>query len=187
MFRFAFLAFALSLSACAHVVTEDYDQYLVNNKGTALPAAKVKAVYSIDPSTKSHEYKFSSAMAGMANSWVVKFGDLLRVTLKSEDVQKAFGGIEEVNGAVPAKTRLIEFLLVDYQFRDKMAIVKMNITVKYGDKSILQKTYEAKGNSQGGKMFWGGAMGMKNAVHQSTKFAADKILTDFINDYNAVK
>lgn len=225
------LALVLMSAGCAHVVTDDYDRYLVNNKGTAFPTAKYKAEYSIDKTTLEHEYKFGSAMAGAANTWIVKFGDLLEKTMQSEDVQKAFGGIvqsrggtlsmapngvmmvtEDANPKKPyplklvrgktstaaekkvsvekkdsASLRNIRFMLVDYQFRDKRALVKLNIKLENGSKVLLDKTYSEEGNTQGGKMFWAGAAGMKNAVHQSTKFALDKILTAFINESNAVK
>lgn len=181
------LLLSLFLSSCAHVVTDDYDRYLNNNKGTPFPPAKYSAEYTIDPTTKTHEYKFNSAMAGAANSWIVKFGDLLEKTMQSEDVQKAFGGIKE-SGATPTPgKRQIKFMLVDYQFRDKKAFVKMLISVRKDEKNVFEKSYSQEGNSQGGKMFWAGAAGMKNAVHQSTKAALDKILTAFISDSNAVK
>ena len=43
----------------------------------------------------------------------------------------------------------------------------------------------ASGNTQGAKMFFGGAFGMKNAVQQSTKAAMDTIMGQFIRDLNA--
>lgn len=183
----AILLMSSLLPACAHVVTDDYDRYLQNNRGTQFPVANAPAEYTIDPTTKTHEYKFSSVMAGAANSWIIKFGDLLEKTMQSEDVQKAFNGIKAAGEAPSAGKRHIRFMLVDYQFRDKKAFVKMLITLKKGEKTLLEKTYSQEGNSQGGKMFWAGAAGMKNAVHQSTKAAVDKVLTAFINDANAVK
>lgn len=43
----------------------------------------------------------------------------------------------------------------------------------------------ASGNTQGAKMFFGGAFGMKNAVQQSTKAPMDIIMGQFIRNLNA--
>jgi hypothetical protein len=50
---------------------------------------------------------------------------------------------------------------------------------------VFEKIYQADGATQGGKMFWGGAFAMKNAVQQSSKLAIDSILRQLINDLNA--
>ena len=53
-----------------------------------------------------------------------------------------------------------------------------------GGQALFSKAYQVEGQSQGGKMFWGGPFAMKNAIQQSTKLALDEILRDFIADYN---
>jgi hypothetical protein len=49
----------------------------------------------------------------------------------------------------------------------------------------MEKTYYKTGISQGGKMFWAGAFGMKNAIQQSTKSAIDQILYLALSDIKA--
>ena len=66
--------------------------------------------------------------------------------------------------------------MVDYKFEGFEARVKLNIKTTLNGKTIMHKTYYKKGNSQGGKMFWAGVFGMKNAIQQSTKSAIDQIL-----------
>ena len=40
---------------------------------------------------------------------------------------------------------------------------------------LMEKTYQEEGEGQGGKMFWGGAFGMKSAVRVSSLDALKKI------------
>jgi hypothetical protein len=53
-------------------------------------------------------------------------------------------------------------------------------------KKIFSKSYQESGKTQGGKMFWAGAFGQKNAVQQSTKLALDEILRQLITDLNTL-
>ena len=41
------------------------------------------------------------------------------------------------------------------------------------DMLIFDKSYRGEGDTQGGKMFWGGAFAMKSAIRQSS-FEADR-------------
>lgn len=174
------------LSGCATVVTEDYPQYLRNNQGQTFPVLGDEAQYIITPSTKAHSHKISSFMAGKGNSWYVKFGPLLGATLQSPDIQKSFKSLKEDSGA-GAGAKLFTFHLNSYDFSNHRAKIEMKISVTKDGKTILDRTYQANGISQGGKMFWGGAMAMKNAVQQSTKNSMDTIMRSFLTDLSAVK
>lgn len=171
-------------SGCATVVTNDYPAYLAKNQGQTYPAVDYDAQYLITPSTKSHSLSISSFMAGAGNSWEVKFGPLLDATLRSSDVQKSFKSFTENNGTDKA-ARLITFHLNSYNFANHRATIDLKITATKNGKTILDKSYRADGVSQGGKMFWGGGMAMKNAVQQSTKSAMDTILINFFADLKA--
>jgi len=166
------------LSACSTVVTKDYKEYVANNQGQTYPTVPYAVNYEVTPATKNHSYKFSSAMAGWGNSWVVKFDDILDSTLKSRDMQSSFKGLTEGTEG----PRKVVFNLVNYKFADHHATVELQVTAIKDGKTILEKTYTAHGISQGGKMFWGGGMAMKNAVQQSSKDAVDKIMRDFMTD-----
>jgi len=183
----ALLSIIMVFTGCSinHPIDEDYSQYLANNAGEfQLPGTEKVAEYTLTPKTKAHHYEFRAAITGYANLWIVEFGDILVSTLESPDVQAAFRSLSEATGEVPENTLLLEFNLVDYTFKDFEARVKLQINARKDGKLIIDETYFETGVSQGGKMFWGGVFGMKNAIQQSTKNAIDKILFRAITDIN---
>jgi hypothetical protein len=166
-----------------HPVADDYSQYLVNNKGGfQFPETDYAAEYKLAPDTLNHRYEFRAATTGYANLWVVEFGKILENTLQSSDVQAAFKSLSEASEPTPDSVMLLEFKLVDYTFEDFEARVKLNVKMTLNGKTHLDKTYFKTGISQGGKMFWAGAFGMKNAIQQSTKSAIDQILSLALTD-----
>lgn len=178
---------ALLLCGCSirHDVAKDYPQYLINNQGTSqLPATTAASGYMISPTTAANRYEFRSAMAGYANVWVVQFGKLLDDTLQSHDVQAAFGKLtKSADGA--ASDGLLIFDLQSYSYAELGAHVTLKVTYRRGNQNVFSKVYQSDGTTQGGKMFWGGAFAMKNAVQQSSKLALDNILRQLIADLNA--
>lgn len=178
---------ALFVAACSikHPIADDYRQYLANNKNTNnLPQLTVNTFYSIDSNTENHRYEFRAATVGYAHLWIVEFGKMLEATLDSDDVQLALGGIKKAD--LDPAASLVRFRLENYEFKNHMAHITLNIHMEQQGNVLLNKTYHALGKSQGAKMFWGGPFAMKNATQQSTKIAMDEILRDFINDMNAV-
>jgi hypothetical protein len=179
---------ALALAAgCSinHPIEEDYNQYLANNQGVnTLPKTELEADYSISKETINHRYEFRAATVGYGHLWIVEFGKILDDTLKSKNVQDAFGRLEESVGNNISDGNFISFTLESYEFKDFRACISLSIVFSDGGNVVLEKTYYAEGGSQGGKMFWGGPFAMKNATQQSTKLALDKILGDFIQDVN---
>jgi len=184
---FAVAAAALVLSGCSikHDVVKDYPQYLSNNQGQLqLPATSAASSYTVSPATQAHHYEFRSAMAGYANVWVVEFGRMLDDTLQSHDVQAAFGKLVKAqDGSVD--DGLLVFDLQNYTYVELGAHVSLKVTYRHGGKDVFSKVYQADGTTQGGKMFWGGAFAMKNAVQQSSKLALDTILRQLVADLNA--
>lgn len=181
----AALFFLAVLSGCSinHPIAEDYGQYLDNNAGsTQYPQADIDSQYQISKQTQDHRYEFRAATVGYAHLWIVEFGQILDQTLKSSDVQKAFGKLEPQDKGANNQDYLITFDLENYEFKNHMAHVALNIALEKNGNNIFSKSYQAQGKSQGGKMFWGGPFAMKNATQQSTKLAIDEILADFIND-----
>jgi hypothetical protein len=187
IFMLSLLAAVVLATGCSinHPIAEDYNQYLVNNEGSnTLPKTELEADYSINKETISHRYEFRAATVGYANLWIVEFGKILDQTLKSKDVQDAFGRLEESVGKNSGEGNLVSFTLESYEFKEYHAYVSLNIVFSNSGNVVLEKTYQAEGRSQGGKMFWGGVFAMKIATQQSTKLALDKILGDFIQDIN---
>jgi hypothetical protein len=179
---------AMMLCGCSikHEVVKDYPQYLINSRGESqLPTTKAASAYALTSTTAAHHYEFRSAMAGYANVWVVEFGKVLDATLQSEDVQKAFGKLTKAEGA--QGSGVLVFDLQTYTFTDLGAHVSLKVSMKRDGEPPFVKVYTADGATQGGKMFWGGAFAMKNAVQQSTKLAVDQILRQLISDLNAAE
>jgi hypothetical protein len=165
--------------------SDDYRQYLANNQGVAkLPAAKAGEQYYLTPATQAHHYEFRSATAGYANVWVVDFGKVLDATMQSPDVIAALGNIKKASDDKAASGNTIVFDLQNYAFKDHGAHVELAIAIRNAQGEVFRKVYKADGDTQGAKMFFAGAFGMKNAVQQSTKLAVDSILTRFLNDVN---
>lgn len=184
----ALLAAALAMSGCSikHDVVKDYPRYLMNNQGNShLPTTSSASGYAVTPATQANHYEFRSAMAGYANVWVVEFGRLLDDTMQSSDVQAAFGKLMKVNNSDESGGLLV-FDLQNYSYAELGAHITLKVTYRRGGKDVFSKVYQADGTTQGGKMFWGGAFAMKNAVQQSSKLALDHILMQLINDLNAV-
>ena len=179
----------LTLSACSiiHTPHSDYCQYLKNNEGKIEKAQVAQSTsYVIDTATQNHRYEFRSVMTGAANLWVVEFGKILDTTLESKDYRNAFKSLAKA-GPTTDSELLINFHLNDYKFEGFQAKVNLSVKADYQNKTIVDKTYEADGISQGGKMFWGGVFAMKNAIQQSTKSAVDEILLRFIVDFSVVR
>ena len=175
-------------SGCSinHPIAKDYGQYLLNNETqSTLPNTDFETDYTIDEKTKKHRYEFRAATVGYANLWIVEFGKILDETLKANYVKNAFGRFEENTGGIDNSGNLVLFSLENYEFSGFQAHVTLNIIIYNNQKEILNKNYHSDGKSQGGKMFWGGVFGMKNATQQSTKLAIDEILGDFIEDVKA--
>lgn len=181
---------ALGTTACSiqHVIEEDYPQYLANNSGTSnLPATRAASEYFLTPGTQHHRYEFRAVATGYANVWVVEFGKMLDDTLRSADVQRAFGELKKASGTSMDADGLLIFDLQKYTFEDFGAHVVVKISLQRSGSEIFSKVYTADGKSQGSKMFWAGAFGQRNAVQQSTRLAIDEILRELITDLNNLK
>ncbi|WP_426336188.1 hypothetical protein ACN9MY_22655 [Pseudoduganella sp. R-31] len=164
-------------------VADDYSTYLGNNARTgALPSAKVADKYYLPPATQAHHYEFKSVMGGYANTWVVEFGKVLDATMRSSDVVTALGNLNKAGNDKPAAGNTLVFDLLRYSFEEHGAHIELAISIRNAKGEVFRKVYNADGQTQGGKMFWGGAFAMKNAVQQSTKLAMDDILARFIRD-----
>jgi hypothetical protein len=190
LFKMLLLALiALNASACTlrHVIGDDYPQYLSNNVGESnLPQTDKASEYFLPPATRQFNYEFRAAVTGYANLWIVDIGKMLDDTLKSADVQKAFGSLNKIEEMNAAAGRLLVFELKSYTFEGFGAHIVMNISLSRSGNVVFNKTYSQDGKSQGAKMFWGGAFAQKNAVQQSTKLALDEILRQLIADLNAL-
>jgi hypothetical protein len=182
------LCVAVSCGGCSikHMVSDDYPQYLVNNQDLSkFPKTQYMAEYLLTQNTINHHYEFRAAMTGYAHLWIVEFGKMMETTLESADMQAAFKRLTKAVGDGTSSAMIMKYDLIDYQFEGFEARVKLRVSVAKTGVTIFDKTYFEKGLSQGGKMFWAGAFGMKNAIQQSTKSAIDKVLIQSLNDMNS--
>jgi hypothetical protein len=171
-------------ASCAHHVSKDYKQYLQNNSGEARKLTKVDVgdSYVLSKTSIEHSSIISSFTAGAGNTWVVKFEDIIDATLNSVDYRAKLGTLKKVNSPV-GTDKTLKVDLLRYDFEDHRAKITMNLLVMKGSKVLFEKQYQARGKSQGGKMFWAGAFGMKNAIQQSTMYAINQIFNDFTADF----
>jgi hypothetical protein len=184
----AILAVLMLVTGCSimHPVAQDYDQYLGKNQGTnKFETVKVADQYFLPPATRDHHYEFRSATTGYANVWVMEFGTVLDATMKSKDVVNALGRLSKGEAETQGVGNTIIFDLKNYAFEDFGAHIALAISVRNANGEVFKKAYTADGKTQGGKMFWGGAFGMKNAIQQSSKLALDEIIASFIRDLKA--
>lgn len=186
IYRIAVVAAVLALTTACSVnrpVADDYDTYLGNNvKASSLPNARIADRYYLPPATQAHRYEFKSVMGGYANTWVVEFGKVLDATMRSSDVVAALGSVSKAGNDKSNPGNTLVFELQRYSFEDHGAHIELAISIRNAKGEVFRKVYNADGHTQGGKMFWGGAFAMKNAVQQSTKLAMDDILARFIRD-----
>ena len=125
-------------------------------------------------------------LTGGIPTFVVEIGKMLDDTLKSTDVQAAFGTLKTVDSASVSGTTLV-FDLQNYEFKDFGAHISLNIKLMKDETVFFEKNYVQSGETQGTKMLWGGILAVKNAVQQSTKQALDEILRQLITDLNELQ
>ena len=187
IFLFALLVIGTSSCSIRHFIEQDYPQYLVNNTGTAnLPNTEKASEYFLTSNTQNYSYEFRAVTTGYGNLWIVEFGKILDDTLKSSDVQNAFGGLQKVSDVSGDSRGLLIFDLQSYSFKDCGAHISIRISLSRLGKVVFSKIYRQDGKTQFGKMFWAGVFGQKNAVQQSTKLALDEILRQLISDLNTM-
>ena len=179
------LAVVILSTGCSikHPVAKDYNQYLANNEGASVfPKTGLEVDYLIDKETINHRYEFRAAIVGYAHLWIVEFGKILDETLKSKDVQDAFGRLTKSECENSDDGLFISFKLENYEFKNFRTYISLSIVLTNDGNEILNKTYHADGKSQEGKMFWGGAFGMKSAVRVSSADALKKIFNQIRTD-----
>lgn len=175
---------------CAHNVSDTYPEYVEKHEGdtplpsdrSSYPTIEREASYKLTEATQDHSYRFRSWASGVANSWVVKFGPMLKAHLESKDIQEAFTRIDQSTKEMVDEDIFIVFDLKKYKVSDLNAHIDMKITAYDDGKKIIDKTYSADGKGQFGKVTWGGAFAMQNAIHQSTLYAVNEILFSFLKD-----
>lgn len=174
------VALALLVSGCAHQVTfERPDRYSISS-----PKQDVGVTAVIDQPTLTNKVPIRAFMTGIAQSWEVEPGNMLK-QIADIELPQMFSQYEFSNAYKEPSTKWItlELAIPNYVFEDFRAKVSVTATVSEpGKRRLLQKTYSAEGETQGGKMFWGGAFAMKSAIRQSSLDAYKKVFAELRDD-----
>lgn len=181
------LAMAVLLCSGCHHVASDYGAYLAKHPASpTFLKVPVAAEYAIDEATLQHRTTIRSGLAGQGNRWIVEFGQMLEQTMASNEVRAAFAQLSKAGAnADPALVHLA-LELVDYQVSGMAAHVRLHVVISKQGATLIDKIYIADGPPQAGKVAWGGAFAMRNALHVSTKQAMDVMLREVLIDVRRV-
>jgi hypothetical protein len=170
---------AVFAGGCAHDVTFDRPPgYVVST-----PKQDEAVIAVIDQATLKNKVPIRSFMTGIAHSWEVEPGDMLRQVADIE-LPQMFASYEktETYSERPGAITLV-LTIPSYRFEDFHAKVTVTAAA-YGDgkRLLLERTYSAEGGAQAGKMFWGGAFAMKSAIRQSSFDAFKQVFSQMRPD-----
>ncbi len=137
------------------------------------PTAKTDGiVVVIDEATLKRVDDIHSFMTGIAHSWDAQPGVMMKQVADVEFPQM-FGSYRAATSYAEPQAgdqRLTLVLsLLNFDFSNFHSTIAMR-AVAYGPgrSELLDKTYSGEGDTQGAKMFWGGAFAMKSAIRQSS-------------------
>jgi hypothetical protein len=168
------LALAVALQGCAHRIAFHELAY-------SIPARRHDAaiVCVIDERTLGQVVSIHSFVTGAAHSWDAEPGMMLKQVADVElpQICSSYEAVTDYRDAPAGRRGLALVLEVPgYDFRDFHSIVTVHaIAYGAGRSTLFDRSYTEEGDSQGGKMFWGGAFAMKSAVRQSSLDAYRKI------------
>jgi hypothetical protein len=169
-------------TGCAHQVTFDRPApYSVSAQRHDIGATVV-----IDQHTLTKKVPISAWMTGIAQSWEVEPGDMLKqiadIELPQMFAQYDFSSTYR-EPLHPGKGIILELAVPSYRFEDFRAKVSVSVTAyESGRRQLLHRTYSAEGETHGAKMFWAGAFGMKSAIRQSSLDAYKNVFAQLRSD-----
>jgi len=167
--------FVLLLSiGCHHVIRFEDINYSIEQKKSDAGLVAV-----ITPQTLSQGKQINSLMVGAAHTWEARPGIMLQQIAEVEFPQmfQYYRTAIEYQEPMEGNKRLIvELLAQHYDFSEFHATVVVQAkTYRPGHVLIFDKSYREEGDTQGSKMFWGGAFAMKSAIRQSSFDAYKKV------------
>ena len=168
-------------TGCYHVAFDPSHSYSIESTVQDEPLTVV-----VDQETLAQEVSIRSWMAGIANSWNIQPGMMLKQVADIEFPQM-FRDYQTADfyeaSLISGKRMVLELSILQYGFADFHATIEVQAIAHGPDGSVLfDKSYREEGFGQGGKMFWGGPFGMKSAIRQSSLDAYKKIFTRLRSD-----
>jgi hypothetical protein len=137
---------------------------------------------TVPTETQLAEHEISSAMAGFANRWHARYGEMFLQVLGVELSQLFASHSLAAPPATPDSYHL-ELDIPAYSFSGFAAHVTVSAVLRDpSGTELLNKRYEAVGRSGAGKAVGLGAFGMRSAVRQSTLNAYLQILEQLRGD-----
>lgn len=166
--RLVLLLALVVMTGCAHQVGFDPDaEYELETVRQEVPLLVV-----IDEETREHEEEVRSATVGWGHVWHVQVGEMLHQVADLEFSQTYAEHDIVAEGEATGRDGQdikLELRVPEYRFEGFEARMRVQANAYSADgESILDESYYAVGQSQGAKMFWGGAFAMKSAIRQSS-------------------
>lgn len=133
----------------------------------------------IAPATVAQRQPINSIMTGAAHTWEARPGEMLKQIAEVEFPQmvRSYRTASEYEEPKEGAKRLsVELLVQHYDFSEFHATVVVQAKAYgSGHVQLFDKSYREEGDTQGAKMFWGGAFAMKSAIRQSSFEAYKKV------------
>jgi len=124
------------------------------------------------------EIRIKSAMTGLAHNWNARPVTMMKQVADIEMPQmfKHYEVVATPDGDTKEKRIDLWIAISDYTFANHKATITLSAIAKAPDgTSLFESWYTESGETQGGKMFWGGAFAMKSAMRQSSLAALQAI------------
>jgi hypothetical protein len=174
-----------TLPGCVHRIAFEDLRYPVET-----PKQDMTLIAVIDQATIDRTVSLRSFMAGAAHEWVAEPGVMLKQVADVELPQVASSyqtatEYRDVPEGLPGATLVLE--VPAYAFWDFHAAVTVRARAyRAGKELVFDHSYSETGDTQGGKVFWGGAFAMKSAIRQSSLDAYRKAFTKLRSDLQPV-
>jgi len=179
------VVFFIFFSGCAHQISFHEIEYSIETqkKDAALTVV-------IDSYTLKKEVNIKSFMTGIAHNWNAQPGLMVKQVADIEfpQMSKIYEFLEVFQESQKGNSHItIEINVPRYEFANFRATFTVHAKAYGEDKIVLfDNSYTEVGMSQGAKMFWGGAFGMKSAIRQSSFDAVKKIFSSLRQDLTKV-
>jgi hypothetical protein len=170
--------FVPSTFACTHTVGWDPIRY----ETPISPKMRAKASLYIDADLKTATYSFRAAGSGVANKWVVPYGERVHDFARSY-LSQAYTEFAEADSPTISKGVLVSITGVEYSVSGQAAHITVSVDVSGANgRKLMTESYRADGPSGAGAVFGGGVFAQKATVRRSTNRALHEIFEQLLED-----